>query len=192
MVPLIRSNWTGRPSPIEIGAGIPAVLLLVSNSLAGHAAALGVFSWRVVPDVVHLLAVSVWPAGLLFFAFFLSAARDRPATVEIRGVVGRFSNVSFVAVMILLLTGALNARCLVGSFSAFVTTSYGHVLDLKLFLVGSIVLVAAWNRYRIVPAFFRAQPTAPRFLRGFVLIELALALLIVFVVSILGMTPPPK
>jgi hypothetical protein len=68
MVPLIRSNWTGRPSPIEIGAGIPAVLLLVSNSLAGHAAALGVFSWRVVPDVVHLLAVSVWPAGLLFFA----------------------------------------------------------------------------------------------------------------------------
>jgi putative copper export protein len=188
----------------EVGAGVMAIGLLGSMAWMGHAAAGGADDgWRLAPDVLHLLAAAIWPAGLLPFAFFLRWVRRQSGDVRVAPVlnaVRRFSAVSLVAVLILAATGLVNATFLVGSFTSLLTTPYGWWLCLKLFLFFLILCVAAWNRYRILPLLFispeekvsdRAFYLMGR-LQTFVLTEFSLAVAVIAVVSVLGITAPPR
>jgi putative copper resistance protein D len=193
MVPLSRSRWTASPriSLLEIACALLAVALLLSNAWTGHAAAASGPSlpWRIGFDALHLLAASVWPTGLLFFSLLLADAPGKTTKI-----VRRFSDVSLIAVAVLVLTGLANSWYLVGSFTALVTSSYGLLLCLKLSLLGCILVIAAWNRFRLLPSLFQGSEETPlllRRLRGFVLAEFALAAAIVAVVAVLGITPPP-
>ncbi len=203
---LARKGRMIRPSVslLERGVGIIAIGLLVSIAGTGHAAAAGGadFAWRVLADATHLLAAAIWPTGLLPFALFLGGVRRSAELSNMcptLAVVGRFSDVSFVTVGILIATGIVNACFIVGSFAALVDTDYGRLLCLKLFLLLIILGIAAWNRYRLVPLVFadagspekKLAPALQR-LKVFVTIEFALAVGIIFVVSILGITPPPR
>jgi len=205
---LILVVWLARCGPwrtrrsesvLEIFQALLVVALLVSLSWTGHAAAAG-SAWRTGSDAVHLFGSAVWPTGLLFFAMFLGEARrlGQVANLEaISAVVRRFSGMSLIAVIVLAGTGTVNACTLVGSFSAMVTTGYGRLLDLKLALFLVMLLIAAWNRFRLLPLLFRTDdPLAGtlllRQLRRFVLTEFVLAVAIVAVVAVLGATPPPR
>jgi len=207
MARLAWSRWLMRRemSGLERAAGWVAAALVVSVAWTGHAAAGGGpdFKWRVLADATHLLAASIWPAGLLPFALLLGCARRvddrsclRPAVAAVR----RFSSVSLMTVGVLITSGIVNACFIVGSFTALVATDYGRLLCLKLFLFLSILGFAAWNRYRLVPL-LSARAVAPdgtfmlplfRGLQRFVLIELSLAAAVLFVVGMLGITPPPQ
>jgi putative copper export protein len=101
---------------------------------------------------------------------------------------------------VLAATGLVNAAFMVGSFPALISTDYGRLLCLKLFLFFVILCLAAWNRYRLVPLLSipngaqEKEMTLPIIssLRRFVMTEFALALAIILVVSLLGITPPPR
>ena len=204
---LARSQWQLRrkSSLLEICAGFIAAALVVSVAWTGHAAATGGpdFWWRVAADATHLFAASIWPAGLLPFAFFLGYARHGDDLSLLRptlAAAGRFSAISFPVVGVLMLTGIINSYFIVGSFQALLTTDYGRLLCLKLFLFLVILGVAASNRYRLLPLIF-TRANAPdksqvvpllRRLQVFVLTEFGLAVAVVVVVSILGTTPPPR
>jgi putative copper resistance protein D len=203
---LDRDQWQARrrSSPLEMAAGLVATALVVSVAWTGHAAATGGPDfWRRVPaDATHLFATSIWPAGLLPFALFLGQARRAPDFSRLQPVLmaaRRFSTVSFVAVWVLLTTGMINGYFIVGSFQALVATDYGRLLCLKLFLFLLMLGIAAWNRYRLLPLLLlRAgasgeNPVLPLIqrLRNFVLAEFSLAIAVVAVVSLLGITAPP-
>jgi putative copper resistance protein D len=189
---------------IEMAAGFVAAALIVSVAWTGHAAATGGpdLPWRIMADATHLFAASIWPTGLLPFALFLGCARrgaDPSHLSPVLAVARRFSAVSFITVGVLIATGIINTCFIVGSFSALVTTDYGRLLCLKLFLFLVILGIAARNRYRLLPLLFvRAavpdkSPVFPllRRLQAFVATEFGLAVGIVIVVSLLGITPPP-
>ena len=192
-------------SPLEILGGMLAAALVVSTAWTGHAAATGgpEFWWRILADSIHLLTASIWPTGLLPFALFLGCARkidDLPRLRPVLVAVRRFSNVSLVTVSLLALTGMINSTFMVGSFHALVTTNYGRLLSLKLFVFFLMLTIAAWNRYRLVPLLFGDAATPARKpalarlrpLHVFVVIELGLAVAVIAIVSILGTTPPPN
>jgi putative copper resistance protein D len=203
---LTGSHWQIRRkrSILEITAGLIAVALMVSFAWTGHAAATGGvdFWWRITADALHLFAASIWPAGLLPFALFLVRARrigDVSRLHPILTVASRFSVMSFITVGVLILAGFINGYSLVGSFQALLTTSYGRVLGLKLSLLFSMLCIAAWNRYHLLPLLFvrgvapdkkMINPLLQR-LQTFVLAEFGLGFAIVIVVSFLGTTPPP-
>lgn len=204
---LVRNHWQLRrkSSLLELGAGIVAAALVVSMAWIGHAAATGGpdFWWRVLADGTHLFAASIWPTGLLPFALFLGNARHNDDLSLLRPVLAataRFSAVSFLTVGVLIATGIINTYFIVGSFQALVTTDYGRLLCLKLFLFLIILGIAAFNRFHLLPLLFapavavskhQAIPIAQR-LQRFVMIEFGLAVAIISVVSILGTTPPPR
>jgi copper resistance protein D len=197
--------WTlrRRLSLPEIAAGLLAAALFVSIAWTGHAASSGGSAepWNLAADALHLLAASVWPAGLLPFALFLSfAGRDfmGPHLVPILKTAHRFSAVSFVTVFILAATGIVNAFFLVGSISALVGSAYGRVLCLKLLFFSGMLVIASWNRWRLLPRLLHsgdgpadARPILRR-LRNFVLAELTLAVAVVLIVALLGTLPPPR
>jgi putative copper resistance protein D len=204
---LALAQWQTRRSrsKLEIGAALAATALMISFALTGHAAASGgsEFAWRITADGLHLLVTAIWPTGLLPFALFLAEA-SRIEKDSLRGstlkVVGRFSIVSLISVAILITTGTINSYFLVGSFQALFTTTYGQTLCVKLSLFGTMLAVASWNRYHILPLLL-TRTDAPdkgpvisllRQLHGFVLAELGLAIAVVAVVSFLGTTPPAR
>ncbi len=71
---------------------------------------------------------------------------------------------------------------LVGSFSALVGTGYGQALILKVLLVSALLLLAAANKLRFIPALRSGDPAAASHLSKSISIEWFVIL------AVLGMT----
>ena len=183
-------------SAAEVLTGVVAAALVVSFSWTGHASANG-STGNLAADALHLFAACIWPAGLLPFALFVAALRrvaDGAGTACGLKAVRRFSEMSLVVVAVLVLTGMVNSWFLVGSFSALVGSLYGRILCLKLALLAVILGFAGWNRWRLLPALADEAGRSELLgrLRSFVLAEFLLAMGIIGVVAVLGMTAPPR
>jgi putative copper resistance protein D len=174
-----------------------SLLLLVSLGWVGHAVE-GQGIGRLVHQVnqmVHLLAAGLWLGGLLPLAWLLRRARSPSGTEGIlvaREVVPRFSQMGYVAVVLLAGTGVLNTLLLVGSTPALVDTPYGRLLGLKILLFLAMVGLAFFNRFRLLPL-LQPEPeasAATAALARSVLCEQGLGLAILAVVSVLGTWPP--
>ena len=209
LLPLTAWLRFGRPRsrvarlPLGAVTALLAAALFLSVGLVSHAAAVDRpgFPWPLLADVAHLASTCVWPGGLLPFALFLGCVKsaEAPNLDFIVKTVRRFSAVSLAGVLSLALTGTANACFLVGTFAHLFGSAYGHLLCWKLFVFLLMLGVAAWNREVLLPRLFAAEiernvegvTHAVRALRSFVWAEVALALAVIMVVSVLGVTPPP-
>jgi putative copper resistance protein D len=122
-------------------------------------------------------------------------ARAR-STEEGFGVLARqalphFSQMGYLAVALIAITGVVNTLILAGSLGALLGTDYGRLLSLKILLYLAMVALAVRNRFRLTPRLSDRCPTADGALYHSVLIEQAVGLGILAVVSLLGTWPPP-
>jgi putative copper resistance protein D len=185
------------PGPSLLNWFVPALsgVLLITLAWAGHAAA-GIHyqALHLLADILHLVIGSIWPAGLIPLAGFLWQSDRRkqtlPADWEIKAL-QRFSQISLIAVLTLLVTGLINGWLMVGSWEALVTTIYGRLLLGKVFVVGIMVGLGALNRLHLLPQ-IQAAPIMFQTLRRTILAESCLALVILIIVGIMGMTSPPS
>jgi putative copper resistance protein D len=151
--------------------------------------------------LVHLIAAGIWPAGLAPFAVclihFLKARS--PALLAAAGLATRrFSALSLLTVGVLIASGIANSYFLVGTFHALVSTDYGLLLLLKIALSCAAVGIGARNLLILKPRLAIAEESLPDEMQGAalakvarnVLIEFCLALLILLVVGLLGITAP--
>ncbi|WP_152187954.1 copper resistance CopC/CopD family protein [Georgenia satyanarayanai] len=126
------------------GAG----LALLSLPLAGHSRSYGP-TWLVLgSDAVHVLAGAVWFGGVLGLVITLRSSAPADAAAR---TVGRFSTVALWVVLALAATGTVLAWRILPDLGALTGTGYGLTLVAKVAVVGLVVVVAAWNRYRLVP-----------------------------------------
>jgi copper resistance protein D len=185
-----------------VGA-INAVILLASLAWAGHAGAtIGAKRpIHLTVDAAHLIAAGLWPGGLLPLALLLVQASKstEPSLLLAAGAMTRrFSAVSLLVVGALAATGLTNSYFLVGSLPALVTSTYGSLLVMKLFLFSIMIGFGACNLLLFKPRLPPAdespakQRDALRKLMRNVLAELCLGTLIVLIVGALGATPPPR
>jgi putative copper resistance protein D len=109
-----------------------------------------------------------------------------------RDAIRHFSQMGYVAVAFIALTGTINTLLLVGSPGAMFGTPYGRLLALKILLFLVMVVVALINRFRLLPRFrCEPQPSAPiAALARSVLFEQGLGFAVLAVVSVLGTWPP--
>jgi copper transport protein len=132
--------------PARVLVGAPAVLLLgtgVTFALCGHAAAGGHRPLAVASDSLHVAAMSVWLGGLvLLLGAVLVAGRRDEATPPVL----RFSRLATCAVTVLIATGIYQTLREVRSWDVLLHTHYGHVLVVKLGIVGLAFLAAAGSR----------------------------------------------
>ena len=140
-------------------AGLPGVLAaavaagaLGTVVLDGHQRSVPPTWLLVTGDLVHVGAAAVWFGGLVVVAAVLRRRATRPEAVPAAGLVARFSGVALVAAVLVAVGGTAMAWPLVGEPAALVATAYGRTLLVKLAAVGIVVAVAAYNRFRLVPA----------------------------------------
>jgi putative copper resistance protein D len=122
----------------------------------GHAGStagdLGVL--HLVSDVLHLWAASAWIGGLVLLAGLVksSARHQSPAwrKLELEAVT-RFSMLGMVAVATLVLSGAINAWIIVGTWQVLLATAYGQLLLVKIAVVALMVAFACVNRFWLTP-----------------------------------------
>jgi copper resistance protein D len=174
-----------------------SALLLASQAWVGHSIiehGMGRML-HLTNNIVHFAAAGTWLGGLPSVAYLLRQIRskdDGQVQVLTLGVLRRFSDLSFIAVILIILSGLVNSWFLVGRVDSLVATPYGQVLIAKLALFCAMLGSGAFNRLVLLPRLtsevYRQQPLAKLF--QVVIVEQMLGFLVLGIVSILGIMPP--
>ncbi|MCX5130049.1 copper resistance protein CopC [Streptomyces sp. NBC_00347] len=187
------TSWPAgrRPSGALLGrAALTAAGLAGTWAGAEHASA-GLQPLVAVPvDAVHLLAAGTWVGGLFVLALLLLRRTDLPA-----GALERFSQVAFVSVCVLVVTGLYQTWRQVGSPSALLETRFGLLLAAKAAVVAVLLCLGYLSR-RLTRRIAQATPEGPgtpvRRLRRGVAAEAALGLCVIVVAAVLTSTEPAR
>lgn len=196
---VLLAVWT-IPANRFPGAAWPPILILgmlvltFSYSATSHAADQGDFTLAELNDWLHLIATSTWGGGILA-AVFLVLPVWREQYSLISQVLLRLSNVSAVALAVVLATGLYNAVLRLNSMSELGIGDYGRALSAKLVLVGFLMLVGALSRFFIIPCIVRYPASSGKFIRqlGYALVvDVVLVLLVLLASAVLVQGMPPR
>lgn len=157
-------------------------LLLATLAPVGHGAMLD--GWQgqllILNQMIHLLCVGAWVGGLPVLWWILT----RPAGVAVDTVLRRFSNIGFVLVAGIILTGLINTRVLTGAlWPTPLFQGFALILLIKVVLVGLMLLLALFNLLMSRAGHFEVLSRS-------VALEWLFGVSAVAAVSLLGTLPP--
>lgn len=136
-------------------------------------------------DLVHVAAISVWLGGLAVLAIGLLPRRD---AVELERVVPRYSTLAMGCVTAIVASGAVLAWRMLHGLGQVTSTTWGHLLLLKLGLLCGVLAAAfaskTWVAHRLDFAVILRGDAAV--VRPFVLSVLAETAVVVSVLSVAG------
>lgn len=200
-VALVAITLMRSPATVERDLTTPLLGAGLLASLAGAGHSQIEESWQglvhVSADAAHLLAAGASLGGLVPLGFGLMVRAEADTGLDAADVLTRFSGTGYAAVATLVGTGLVNSWLLVGSVSGLLHSTYGQMLMAKLAFFAGMLMLAAANRFWLVPALqasgkgdadgsdgWRSK------LRTHVLSEQGLGLLVLLSVSILGTIRP--
>jgi copper transport protein len=150
------------------------VALSVTVAAAGHGAATG-SKLDLAVVAAHALTAGVWVGGLTVLVV-LGRSLERRA-------VQQFSRLAMTSVLVLVATGTLNSLQHLDAVRQLWDTRYGVILLVKLGLVGTTLVAAAWSRRRL-----RSDQVPLRSVR----VEAGLTAVVLAVTAVLSLTTPPS
>jgi copper transport protein len=191
----------GLPRALLALAAPSAAFLALAPALGGHASVQPPVALLLPLDVAHVLAMSAWIGGLVVALLVLPAATGRLEAADrtrlLAATLLRFSPVALGCVVVLLVTGTIQAIEHIGSWAALTGTGFGRAVLVKVVLIAALIAIGAVNRRCVVPGLRRlAQSAAPPGELGH-LLRRALRAEVALVVAVLGVTtalvsyPPP-
>ncbi|MGE0253813.1 MAG: copper resistance protein CopC [Alphaproteobacteria bacterium] len=176
------AGWPGR-AIATAGAGC----MMASFLLSGHTASAQP-RWAVAPALLaHVGLAAFWLGSLLPLLSEMGRNEGERA-----GLVERFSRLAVVAVPVLVVAGAVLAAIHFGWTRPVLSGSYGMLLLAKVSIVAAMVVLAAINRYRLMPRLHMESGGAARHLRLTIGGELTLGLLVLAVTAALSQSVPPR
>jgi copper transport protein len=181
--------------------GVCAAYLAATPALSGHASIQSPTVIFFPSDVLHVLAASVWVGGIACLLLALPAATKQLAGANrsrlLLATLVRFSPMALAAVIVIALSGVVQAYIDVRTFSALFHSTYGTLIIVKIILLLLLIGLGWVNRERVIPVFKRIvgaeEPPAGtgvlarRTMRG----ELALMLCVFGVTAALISYAPP-
>jgi copper transport protein len=174
-------------APARLARGLSLLGLLAVGfalALSGHASAASP-QWLTRPAVfVHAVTVAFWVGSLVPLAAALRNAGTAALAAFSRAIPG--------VLAALVVSGAVLAIIQVEAPDLLLSTAYGRLLCAKLLLVALLLMLAAWNRFRLTPAIATSGDAARRRLRRTIAIELAIMAVILGLVAAWRFTPPPR
>ena len=138
---------------------------------------------------VHLLCAAWWLGGLWPLLICMRMARHAHWREEAIVAMMRFSRYGHLAVAGVVLTGAINAMFILG-LRWPLESGYVRLLFVKIALVATMVAIALWNRYFLVPRFRNGQGEAQRRFVQLTQLEMALGALVLAAVSLFATWEP--
>ena len=200
VIVLLRKSPKTRWQDILIA--FAATLPLIAGSLASHAAAEGLSVLAVLPYALHIILAGVWfgalPAFLLLIYENNKNAKAKSGNAPEYKTLMRFSSIALPVMLLIILTGITVAdRIFDGFYAALVATPYGWLLSIKIFILSIILLIAARVRVHWLPLLAsdsQSDYTNPgkTGMRKWVRIEFILALLVLFLATVIANTTPVK
>jgi copper transport protein len=197
----LAATWHGRFRSGRDVLGLLGIGVAFTFSASGHAETTDPRWLSITADIVHLLSMAAWLGGLVMILVALLPGRD-PSGAELRAVLPVFSRVATVAVGLIAVTGLYAAFRGVGLWRAVIDSRYGLLVDTKIILLGLILVIALTsrsvvNRWRVSQGEISAEVSTPgdaravevEQLRRGVLVEAALAVLVLAATSVLVDTP---
>ncbi len=184
-----------RGLALAMSLGLTAALAWTGHA-GSTAGAMGIL--HLTADTLHLLAAAIWIGGLVSLVLLLSVSRNDRTDAGVsfaRDATQRFSIMGVAIVVVVLATGIVNGWILVGSWHALIATFYGQLLILKIALFAVMLLIAAANRFWLMPRLALRSRSEPqievlRRLARNSMIEIVLALMIFAIVGMLGTLHP--
>jgi len=198
---LLHRDGAGARGLGRAPAAVAAAALVVSPTLAGHAATHDPRALLVAADVLHVAAMCAWLGGLVALGALMPAATRplEPAakTRLLAAALLRFSPIALGAVAALAATGAFAAIVYLTAPDELWETAFGRAIGLKIILIAALAALGAFNRQRLLPALraLAERGAAPG--RPGNAVRASLRAEIVLVVGVLGVTaalvtyPPP-
>jgi copper transport protein len=189
------------PRAILALVALGSLYLAITPALAGHASIespVGVFFPS---DVLHVLSGSVWVGGIACLLLALPGATRRLERPErsrlLLATLVRFSPIALGAVVVIAVTGVIQAYIDVRSIHGLFHTTYGALIIVKIILLSLLIGLGWINRERVIPALERLVgdgrslggigALARRTMRG----ELALMLCVFGITAaLIGYAPP--
>lgn len=150
--------WRRMGAASEGGTGrhlevlLTGALAAASFAMDGHQRTVEPTWALAVGDVVHLLGAATWTGSLLLLFVAVRHRRLDDDPVGAAGLVARFSRLAAWSVIALAVAGVGMSYVLVRAPRALTSTGYGWTLIAKVALVAVVLLVAAYNRWRLEPA----------------------------------------
>ena len=189
---LVAVTLVERNGTIAVAGAVVAAASFATN---GHTRAGSSVALATISDITHLLAAAAWGGGLVLLALYLRARRrteggDQTGTVAL---VGRFSTLATVMVILVGISGTALAWIEVGSLDALTSTGYGRLLLVKVAVVAVIAGLGVYNHFRLVPALSRGKVTASLAqLRSTLLIEAVGLAAVIALTSVLVVVTPGR
>ncbi len=140
------SQQTSHPSWAE-GAiiALASLVIVTSFSQLGHVTNLSLFAQILIS--IHIVVMSLW-MGALFPLWMLSRTIEG---MPLKDSMHLFGRIAAMIVGLLVVCGLTVAIMLLKDIHILLTTPYGHGFILKLALVASILLLAAFNKWYFTP-----------------------------------------
>lgn len=181
--------WLRRHSTAIAWLLSATVVLLfgLAFTVSGHAASAEP-RWLSRPALgLHVLMAMLWLGALPP----LLVALARPGA-DARRVLGLFSRWAPGMLAALVLSGGVLVVIQLGHWRALAWPGYSRILLLKLALVALVLVLAAWNRWRLTARVQRGEAAARLALRRLIRLELVLLVVVLGLVAAWRFTPPPK
>jgi putative copper resistance protein D len=147
----------------NLSSAVQLLLVLASAgfcltmSLSGHPADRGDFTFPVLADWLHIMAVSAWAGGLIPLRFLLpkllTMFDDKNRLKFETEALHRFSQLAGVCVGILAISGFYSAWFRLRTLSNLFGTPYGNALLRKLVFVAVVIGLGGLSRYYCLPCF---------------------------------------
>jgi copper transport protein len=146
----------GPPRVILVLLGVGGAYLAITPALAGHASVESPVAVFFPSDVLHVLAGSVWVGGIAYLLIALPGATRRLEAHErsrlLLATLARFSPLALGAVVVIAVTGVIQAYIDVRSFHGLLHTTYGALIIVKVVLLLCLIGFGWVNRERVIPA----------------------------------------
>ena len=195
-----RTVHPGRAWPWFVLAAVGAAGLCVTPAWQGHA--IGTEEQTVLAvasDVAHVSGASLWLGTLLVLAWLGSAIPDGDGQVDpaaaaradarLRLLVPLVPPVALPGAALLVASGVLAGVLHLRGLSDLWETTWGRYVLAKAVLTTLVIGLGALNWRRLGPRL--RELSGPKALRGALLVELGIALLILVVTAVLVVTPLP-
>ncbi len=194
----IRHNYRVRWHYI-IGTVIASLPLIV-GSLISHSGAEEISFTSVAPYALHILLAGAWFGALPAFLYIvMNQSSSEQASPQLTTTyLKKFSTIALPLMLLLAATGLFVAdRMIEEDYYALVSSAYGWLLNAKLTILAIILVIAYQARYQWLPLLSQTTnseqiKTNIAHLNRWVRIEFMLALVLVFLATILANTLPAK
>ncbi|QBR93602.1 copper resistance CopC/CopD family protein [Nocardioides euryhalodurans] len=176
----VPPDRTQRPALL-----VGAALAVASPAVVGHTRSYQPEVLLVVSDVVHVAAGATWLGGLVGLVVALRALAGREELAAV--TLARFSALAGGLLLAVAATGTMLAWRILGSWSAFLDTTYGQLLLVKIGLALVVAALGGWNRFGMLPRVRAAAGFGDR-TRAATLVSRTLVAEATVVVALLGVT----